>query len=84
MHVLVNLLRIAGALNLAGSVLGAVWYWDVFEGTVDQVSNFWVIAGTLGILAGGSFSFLVFMALAEILEACHENRERIDLIANRP
>ena len=92
---MVTLLRVVGSLNLAGSVLGAVWYWDAFNTVqevtadflgvpvVDPVSNPWAIATTIGILAGGFFSFLAFMALAEILEACHENHDGIALLRRR-
>ena len=71
-------LRIAGALHLAGGVLGATWYWDAFhmvneflgggEATIAQVNNPWAITWAISILLGGLLGFLLFMALARILE----------------
>ena len=70
-------LRIAGALNLAVGVLGAIWYWDASQmvneflggdATIAQVNNPWAITWAISILLGGLLGFLLFMALARILE----------------
>ena len=73
---MVTLLRVVGGLNLMGGVLGAVIYWDA-------ASNPWAIASTIGILVGGFVSFLVFTALAEILESCQETTTGIALLRKR-
>ena len=92
---MVTLLRVVGGLNLVGGVVGAVWYWGAFstvqEATADSLgvpmielaSTPWAIAGTLGILVGGFVSFVVFMALAEILESCQETTTGIALLRKR-
>ena len=89
---MVELLRVVGGLNLVGGVVGAVWYWGAFstvqEATADSLgvpmielaSTPWAIASTIGILLGGFVSFLVFMALAEILESCQETATGITLL----
>ena len=70
---MVELLRVVGGLNLVGGVVGAVWYWSAFR----------AISLSFGILVGGFVSFLVFMALAEILESCQETATGITLLRKR-
>ena len=84
MNPLAILLRIGGVLNLAVGFGGGLWFWNTFNSLailtglpVDEVRNPLVLVVAIAFFVEGVIAFALFMAVAEILDTCRDNRGRI-------